>query len=103
MPLPLSSDAADELAWEVVHLELERPGWGRKLFDEVQERAVLAEERPKLGQAVPGHAPEFDVRRFVIPKFGITVVVAVVEGERKIVAIAPGRKKPGYWHERLKK
>jgi hypothetical protein len=52
---------------------------------------------------VPGHDPELQVRRFVIPKFGISVIVAMVEGERTIIAIAPGRKTPGYWKHRLVK
>lgn len=103
MALPFSSEAVDELDWEVTHLEIERPGWGSKLFDEVHERARLAEEHPELGQAVPGHDPRLDVRRFVIPKFGISVVVAVVEGEREVIAIAPGREKPDYWKNRLTK
>jgi hypothetical protein len=103
MPLPLSPEAVDELEWEVVNLERGRRGWGFKLLDEVRRRADLAEQHPELGQVVPGHQPELQVRRFVIPKFGISVIVAMVEGERTIIAIAPGRKTPGYWKNRLGK
>ena len=103
MRLPFLPDAADELDWEVFHLELERPHWGDKLHEEVRKRVDLAADHPELGQAVADVDAELDVRRFVIPKFGMSVIVALYEGERTVIAIAPGRKKPGYWKERLKK
>src|SRR5690606_35898912 len=94
-------DAADELEWEVFHLEIERPRWGDKLYEEVRDRVALACDHPELGRAVPDVDGELDVRRFVIPKFGVSVIVALYEGQRTVIAIAPGRKEPGYWKERL--
>ena len=68
---------------------------------EVRERVDLAADHPELGQAVPDVDDDLDVRHFVIPKFGCSVIVALLDGERTVIAIAPGRKKPGYWRERL--
>jgi hypothetical protein len=31
------------------------------------------------------------------------VIVALRDGEHTVIAIAPGRKRPGYWKERLEK
>ena len=103
MRLPFLPEAADELDWEVMHLEIERPRWGDKLYEEVRKRVDLAADHPELGQAVPDADEELEVRRFVIPKFGISVIVALRDGEHTVIAIAPGRKRPGYWKERLEK
>ena len=96
MRLPFLPEAVEELDWEVVHLEIERPHWGDKLYEEVRKRVDLAADHPELGQAVPDLDEDLDVRRFVIPKFGISVIVALMDGEQTVIAIAPGRKRPGY-------
>lgn len=102
MRLPFLPEAVEELDWEVVYLELQRSNWGAKFYEEVRKRVELAVDHPELGQAVTGIDVEFDVRRFVIPKFGCSVIVALHDRERTVIAIAPGRKEPGYWRERLK-
>ncbi len=101
MRLATLPEALDELDAEAVHLETERPGWGRKLLEEVSAVAALAAERPHLGQREPRAPAALDARRFPIKRFGLIVIVALVRGERTIVAIAPGRKKPGYWLDRV--
>ena len=42
-------------------------------------------------------------RRFLIRRFSIVVVYRVSGADIEIIAIAHGRRKPGYWAERLKK
>jgi plasmid stabilization system protein ParE len=102
MRLPFLPEAVEELDWEVLYLEIERPNWGEKFHEEVRKRVDLAADHPELGQGVPDIDPELGVRRFVIPRFGCSVIIALHDGEPTVIAIAPGRKEPGYWRERLK-
>jgi plasmid stabilization system protein ParE len=103
MRLPLLPEALDELDWEMLHLDSERPGWGDKLLDEVARVAELAAEHPQLGEKEADLPDQLDVRRIAIRRFGCLVIVGLVDGERTIIAVAPGRKEPGYWRERLEK
>ncbi len=92
MRLPFLPAAIEELDWEVVNLEMERRHWGEKLYEEVRKRVDLAADHPELGRHVRDVGEGLDVRRFVVPKFGISVIVALVHGERTVIAIAPGRR-----------
>ncbi len=103
MRLPLLPEAMDEIDAELIYLESERPGWGYLLLEEIASVAELAATYPQLGEKYGDLPPEFDARRFAIKRFGYLVIVAVVEGVRTIVAVAPGRREPGYWRDRLQK
>lgn len=101
MRLPLLPEALDELHSEMIYLESERPGWGKKLLEELAEVAELAAEYPHLGEKDEEMPDDLDVRRFPIKRFHCLAIVALVDGDRIIVAVAPGRKEPGYWKGRL--
>lgn len=102
MRLPFLPEADDELDWEMTVLEATREGWGLKLLDEVVAITDLAADNPNLGQRLADLPDKYDIRRFPIRRFHCLVIVALIEGERTVVAVAPGRKKPGYWRERLR-
>jgi plasmid stabilization system protein ParE len=75
------------------------------------ERSVRAAERflDELDQAVaqiaenPQQFPEylFGTRRTVLQWFPYVVVFRAVDAAVEIVAIAHGRRRPGYWRDRL--
>lgn len=44
----------------------------------------------------------YGTRRYLVKRFPIVVVYRMLAGRIQIVAIAHGRKKPGYWADRLK-
>ena len=103
MRLPFLLEAVEELDWEVFHLEVERRGTGERFYGEVENRVDLAADYPELGKAVsdvPG-GDALGVREFVIARFGCSVIVAQYEGELTVIAIAPARRTPGYWKDRL--
>lgn len=103
MRLALLPDALAELEWEMLCLESERPGWGEILLEEVADVAELAAEHPMLGERLVDFPEELDVRRYPIKRFALLVIVGVVDGERMIIAVAPGRREPGYWRTRLER
>jgi hypothetical protein len=53
------------------------------------------------GRSVPGFDAKHDVRAFTLDRFRFSVVTALVDGQRAVVAIAHHRRAPGYWRHRV--
>ncbi|NVB36389.1 type II toxin-antitoxin system RelE/ParE family toxin [Pseudenhygromyxa sp. WMMC2535] len=102
MRLPFQADAAEELEEAAAWYERERRGYGALFVAEVQRAVDRAVELPQSGPRVPGTPPSRDVRRFVVRRFPYTVVTAMLAGQQAVVAVAHGRRRPGYWRDRLK-
>lgn len=102
MRLPFQADAAEEFEEAAAWYERERRGYGALFAAEVLRAVERACELPHSGPRVPGTPEARDVRRFVVRRFPYTVVTATVAGQQAVVAVAHGRRGPGYWRERLK-
>jgi hypothetical protein len=50
---------------------------------------------------VLGFDRERDVRRFVVLRFPYSIVTAIVDGRRAVVAVAHTSREPNYWHDRV--
>lgn len=67
-------------------------------FDKAVEHAeVFASTFPELGSPF-----KYGTRRILTKKFPFSVVYIVNDNEILILAIAPFRRRPGYWRSRLK-
>lgn len=85
-----------ELLHEVEYYGRVRAGAGVR-FKELVQASVLKAARLPLGGA-----PTFGGTRAMLVKgFPFSVVYRVSDDEILIVAIAPHRKQPGYWRERI--
>ena len=53
--------------------------------------------------AAPTRWPRYGtrVRRYVFPRFPFSLVYRVLEGKVEILAVAHGKRRPGYWSSRL--
>lgn len=102
MRLPFESDAADELGAAAAWYERERVSYGALFLSEVRRSVDRAARFPQSGIRVPGLDPERDIRRFVLRRFPYSVVTAMVDGRRAVVAVAHASREPGYWRDRLK-
>jgi len=51
----------------------------------------------------PGQCPEYEsgTRRLVLQRFPYLVVFREIAAGAEIIAVAHGRRRPGYWRERL--
>ena len=88
-------DARVELVHEVTYYTTISRKLGERFDRSVQAVARLAAEFPELG------SPYFYGTRRVFPKkFRFSVVYLVADDEIFILAIAPFKKKPGYWRSR---
>jgi plasmid stabilization system protein ParE len=102
MRLPFEADAAAELEDAAAWYERERRGYGALFMSEIRRTVERAADLPQSGTAVSGTDPEHDVRRFVVRCFPYSVITALVAGERAVVAVAHGHRRPGYWRDRVK-
>ena len=65
-------------------------------FREELQRAVDA-----VAQA-PGRWPRYSTgaRRYIFPRFPFSLVYRLRDGDVEVVAVAHGRRRPGYWRSR---
>jgi plasmid stabilization system protein ParE len=85
-----------------VYLESERPGYGARFAMEFEELCGRLARHPKSGTPLPGYPRELDVRSYAMTTFRYSLIVAIIEGDPMVFAIAHQHRKPGYWRDRLK-
>jgi plasmid stabilization system protein ParE len=87
--------ARGELADEVLHYAEIDHRLGERLFDSVQRAVALAAEFPDMGSPYL-----FKTRRVFAKRFPFSIVYVERQGEIIVLAVAPFRRKPGYWQSR---
>ncbi|MBL0943351.1 MAG: type II toxin-antitoxin system RelE/ParE family toxin [Hydrogenophaga sp.] len=89
-------EALRELQEQVAYYEQQSPGLGERFLAQVEAAARIAVAMPGVG------SPYRHGTRRVFPKdFPHSVVYRMVGYRLVILAIAPFRRKPGYWGTRL--
>jgi plasmid stabilization system protein ParE len=94
--------ARAELIEALVYLEEHRPGYGDKFAAEVEELIERIVQLPESGAPLSGYPPELDVRAFRSKTFRYALIVATLDGERMVHAIAHQHRSPGYWASRIR-
>jgi toxin ParE1/3/4 len=84
------------------YLESERIGYGVLFEDELDHLLERIGTFPKSGRRLQGYSPELDVRAYPMATFRYSVVVAIMDGQPIVYAIAHHHRKPGYWQSRLR-
>lgn len=83
-------------------LEAHRPGYGDKFAAEVEELLERIVQLPESGVPLSGYPPALAVRVFRSRTFRYALIVATVDGEQMVYAIAHQHRKPGYWASRIR-
>ena len=95
-------EARVELVEAIVYHEAARAGYGAKFEAEVEALVARILELPESGAPLSGYPPQFDVRAYRLPSFRYSLLVADVDGERIVYAVAHQRRRPGYWRDRIR-
>lgn len=95
LPIELHPDAEAELDEAVGRYEAERRGVGLRFAAAVVTALDRLAAAPELG---PWLAP--GVRRLLVPGFPYGIVYAPEPERLFVVAVAHGRRRPGYWRYR---
>lgn len=99
-PLRLDREAEEELEGAWRWYEERRPGLGAEFLAAVEE-ALLRLEGPTVSLAVPGTPEKLGVRRVLVRRFPYSLVFVDLPTERRVLAIAHGHRRPGFWRDRL--
>ncbi len=88
-------DAQAELLEQAVYYEERSPGLGARFLDQVESAVELAARMPSIG------SPHRQGTRRVFPKdFPHSVIYREQPDALVVLAVAPFRRKPGYWRQR---
>ena len=94
--IPFLPTAEEEFLRQVASYEGERPGLGADFLEEVNRATRRIASFPRHGSPYLA-----GTRRIVLRRFPYSVVYLEEPGGSLIVAIAPQRRKPGYWAARV--
>lgn len=94
--------ASAELKAAVDHYELERPGRGRRFAAAVERALTLISEFPMAGPAYRKVRPEHSVRHRIVRGFPFVLAYRVLGDRIRIDAVTHMRRRPGYWHHRVR-
>lgn len=83
----------DQIAW----YESQRAGLGARYLDDVVDGLAIISEGPHRQPQVAGS----DLHRLLLKRFPFSIYYAIREGDVLVVAIAPHRRRPGYWMPRI--
>ena len=89
-------EASEEFLHGVAYFTTVSPRLGRRFDEAVQKAEALAAEFTDAGFPY-----KFGSRRVFPGKFKFSIVDVVREDEVVILAVAPFRRRPGYWRPRL--
>lgn len=94
--------AHEELDAAAEWYEARRPGLGLDFIKEVTRALAVIREHPERWPAWPGIKARLPIRRFVLQRFPYALPYLVHERTVIVLAIAHGRRRPGYWRSRLR-
>ena len=89
-------EAREEFLHEVAYFSTVSPRLGRRFDEAVQKAEALAAEFSDAGFPY-----KFGTRRVLPGKFKFSIVYVVHDDEIVVLAVAPFRRKPGYWKSRI--
>lgn len=103
MPLPIRFGPEAEAEFEAAALYYEERsvGLGVAFLETVDAAVVRLAEAPRLFSLSPGVPEELGVRRILLLKFPYSLVYVELKEEIRVLALAHGARRPGYWAERL--
>lgn len=100
-PLRLDAEAEEELAAAMDWYERHRPGLGGEFLQAVAATLQTIPDGPATFGLVPGVPENLPVRRALVQRFPYAVVFLELPDEIRVLAVAHGHRRPGYWRERL--
>jgi toxin ParE1/3/4 len=92
--------AKKELSRSIDWYDRQREGLGGEFLNEFADAAATIRQNPKGFGLMLGRKAKREIRGYVMKRFPFAVVYEVLAREICIIAIAHGRKRPGYWKRR---
>jgi len=91
-------DLDDAVDW----YEAQRPSLGTAFLGEVSRAFEVIAENPRIWPVWSGWRSRTQVRRFVLQRFPFSIAYIAQRQRVLILAVAHGRRRPGYWRARAR-
>ncbi|MBI4509480.1 MAG: type II toxin-antitoxin system RelE/ParE family toxin [Deltaproteobacteria bacterium] len=101
-PVRLDQEAEEELGAAAAWYETKKCGLGTDLLAAVHHTLLRVAEAPGRCTLASGIPEELGVRRWLVRRFPLAVVFVELQDEVRVLAIAHGHRRPGYWRSRLR-
>ena len=95
-PVRYLDEARAEFLHEVQYFSAVSPGLGKRFDEAVQKAEALAAEFAEVGSPY-----KHGTRRVFPGRFKFSIVYLARPHEVVVVAVAPFKRKPGYWRSRI--
>lgn len=99
-PVRFDVEAEEEFTAAAGWYEQERPGLGGDFVVSINETVLEVRERPESFPLAPAVPKSLGVRRAIVKRFPYAVVFLELPEEIRVLAVAHGARKPGYWRDR---
>jgi toxin ParE1/3/4 len=100
MSLRLLPEADEEAREAARWYDQQRIGLGDEFLEALARSLESIERNPRLGRVDPDAPAGREVRRIRLNRFPYIVIYEIRNGDILVVAIAHGRRRPGYWLSR---
>ncbi|HEX7480717.1 MAG TPA: hypothetical protein VF331_23150 [Polyangiales bacterium] len=87
------------MAW----YDVERPGLGRELLDEMHDVAQHAAQFPQTGTVIKGLPLPQEFRRFLLKRFPYEFIARVEHSHLVVFVVTHQHRRPRHWAHRLLK
>lgn len=100
-PLRIDPEAEEEIAAGIDWYERQRPGLGGEFLDAISASLrSLADPGPECTPA-RGVPPDLGVKRKLVERFPYVILFIEFETTIRVIAVAHGTRRPGYWRQRI--
>jgi toxin ParE1/3/4 len=100
-PVRVDPEAEEEIAAGIDWYERERPRLGTEFLEAITIAVrSLREPGPECGPA-RGVPPELQVKRKLVERFPYLIVFIEFDTVVRVIAVAHGARRPGYWRRRI--
>lgn len=101
-PVRLAPEAARELNEAAVWYESRQSGLANRFLDELDALLPQIRQNPAAFPCLADIPADLEVRRALMVRFPFALVFLELRDDIRIVAVAHGKRRPGYWLYRLR-
>jgi plasmid stabilization system protein ParE len=98
----LAPEAARELKEAATWYESRQTGLADRFLDEFDALLPQIRQNPAAFPCLADIPADLDVRRALMTRFPYALVFLETQDELRVVAVAHGKRRPGYWLYRLR-
>ncbi len=95
-------EALAEYEEAILYYEQASPGLGSSFGLYVERVLAFMLDFPEMGPPVADVPPELGIRHRFIRRFGVEIVYRIDDDVVVVLALFHGKRRPGYWKDRLK-